>query len=418
MRLLFFNRSFHPDTASTGQLLTELCEDLAREQDRQVTAIAAPVRDHPTPRAGFGFFSTRETYRNITILRTRSTSFSKASFPGRASNYLTYFGSALFAGWFGERPDIVIAYSDPPIIGLAAWLRARVLGARFVMVCQDIFPEVAVLLEGFKKGLLYSVLDRISRFLLNSADAVVAIGETMRQRILTNKNVAAVKLHVIHNWADSSAILPAARDNAFSRTNNLTGRFVVMHSGNIGLSQSLETLIDAASLLQEVKDLVVVIVGDGAKKEALQRLAEQKALSNVLFLPYQDKEKLTESFAAADVFVISLKQGMAGYIVPSKLYGILAAGRPYVAAVEEESEVIAITRQYHCGLTAQPGDPRDLTDKILQLYGDAKLRESCGTNARAAVSEFNRPRQVEKYIKLFRELIAEKNPERRESRVQ
>ena len=133
-----------------------------------------------------------------------------------------------------------------------------------------------------------------------------------------------------------------------------------MHSGNVGLSQNLDTLVDAAARLSRYPDLAVVVVGDGAKRPALEARARAQNLTNVRFLPYQPKSRLHESFATADVFVVSLKAGLAGYIVPSKLYGILAAGRPYVAAVEEDSEVATITRKYGCGLLAEPGDPDDL----------------------------------------------------------
>ena len=174
-----------------------------------------------------------------------------------------------------------------------------------------------------------------------------------------------------------------------------------MHSGNIGLSQSLETLVHAAARLREYPDLQVVFVGEGIKKAGLIDLAHTLGLDNVRFLPYQPVEKLKESFAAADVFVVSLKVGMAGYIVPSKLYGILAAGRPYVAAVEDASEVTGITRKHDCGLLASPGDPGDLAEKILVLYRDRARVRQLGANARAAALEFDRPRQIQKYHELF-----------------
>ena len=139
----------------------------------------------------------------------------------------------------------------------------------------------------------------------------------------------------------------------------------------------------------------------GSRKSGWSSSGGALGLGNVRFLPYQPVEKLSESFAAADVFVVSLKVGMAGYIVPSKLYGILAAGRPYVAAVEEASEVTGITTKYDCGLLASPGDPGDLADKILVLYRDRERVRQLGANARDAALEFDRPRQIQRYHELF-----------------
>jgi len=157
---------------------------------------------------------------------------------------------------------------------------------------------------------------------------VIALGDTMRDRLVADKGADPDRVAVIHNWADCGAIVPGPKQNAFSAANGLADAFVVMHSGNLGLSQSLDTLLDAALRLREHLDVVVALVGDGTRREALQASARARGLDNVRFLPYQPKERLSLSFASADVFVVALERGLAGYIVPSKLYGVLAAGRP------------------------------------------------------------------------------------------
>ncbi|MBI4634937.1 MAG: sugar transferase [Candidatus Rokubacteria bacterium] len=228
----------------------------------------------------------------------------------------------------------------------------------------------------------------------------------MRLRLVEGKGADPAKIAVIHNWADCSAIVPGPKLNAFSEAHGLADAFVVMHSGNVGLSQDLDTLVDAAYLLHAHQGIVLAIVGDGVKRPALEARVRGRQLGNVGFLPYQPRESLGESFASADAFVVSLKKGLAGYIVPSKVYGILAAGRPYVAAVEEPSEVAAITRQYETGLLAVPGDAQDLALKILTLYEDPALRVRLGANARRAALEFDRARQVRAYHDLFSSLAA------------
>lgn len=407
MRIVFFNRSYWPDQAATGQLLTELAEDLVHTHGCRVSVVAGmPLhagQAGQTERAGRQLIR-KESHNGVDIFRAAGTTLPPDRFIARATNYLSYFCSACVAGLRIPRPDIVVALTDPPIIGLAALLAARRAGARFVFLCQDIFPEVATVLEDFQSETVNRALSQVNRCLVRQADRIIVLGETMRQRLIDGKGADPHKVSVIHNWADCSAVVPGPKHNAFSEQHNLAERFVVMHSGNIGLSQNLDLLLDATEQLRAYEDLAVTVVGGGARREAVQTRAAAQGLSNVHFFPYQPKDRLSESFSTADVFLISLKQGLAGYIVPSKLYGILASGRPYVAAVEESCEVATITKQYQCGLLAEPGNPDDLANKILTLYHDRPLAQQLGANARQAALDFDRPGQVRAYYTLFQEL--------------
>ncbi|MBI2881122.1 MAG: glycosyltransferase family 4 protein [Candidatus Tectomicrobia bacterium] len=407
LHIAFFNRSFYPDTAATGQLLTELCEGLVGDFGCRVSVVAGvpllPSTDDGTGPPARGLLR-REWHRQIEILRASGTRFSKKRFIGRFSNYVTYFLSACYAGLRLDRPDVVVALTDPPIIGLAAYLASRRFGVPFVMSYRDIFPEVARLLEDFQSKMVEGVLQQVNRFLVRKADRSVALGETMRRRLIEGKGADGSKVVIIPDWADCSEIVPRPKRNPFSVAHGLSDRFVVLHSGNIGLSQGLESVVRSAVHLREFPDIQMVFVGEGVKKAELVELARTLDLRNVRFLPYQPKEGLTDSFGSADVFVVSLKPGMAGYIVPSKLYGILAAGRPYVAVVEPESEVAAITRKYDCGLLAESGDPRVLAGQILRIYRDRALAARLGDNARRAAFDFDRPVQVRAYYRLFCEL--------------
>jgi glycosyltransferase involved in cell wall biosynthesis len=395
MHIAFFNRSYYPDSTATGQLLSELCEGLMAAYGCRVSVV--------TRGATWGLLQ-RETHLGVEILRARGTSFSKRRFAGRFSNYVSYFLSACYAGQRLQRPDVVIAQTDPPIIGLAAWMAARRFGVPFVMAYKDIFPEVARLLEDFHSEAVDRALQAVNCFLARRADRVVALGETMKRMLVEDKGADPARTVIIPDWADCEAIVPGPKQNAFARAHGLADRFVVMHSGNIGLSQNLEVLIEAADRLRHVRDIVVVLVGEGVKKAALEEQARD--LPNVRFLPFQPKERLHESFASADVFVVSLKAGMAGYIVPSKLYGILAAGRPYVAAVEDSAEVASISRRHDCGLVVGPGKASELADGVLKLYHDRALARRMGENARQAALQFDRPRQIRAYYELFQELTS------------
>ncbi len=337
----------------------------------------------------------------MTIVRANGTGFNPRRFAARATNYLSYFAAANLARFRLDRPDVVVSLTDPPILGLAALATARRAGARFVFLCEDIFPEVAALLEDFHNVFVNRTLDRINRYLLREADAIVALGERMQQRLVSEKGADPARISVIHNWADCDAIVPGPKDNAFARAHGLADKFVVMHSGNIGLSQNLDIVVKAAARLMAKPDVVFAIVGDGARREALQATVAARRLTNVRFFPYQAKDALHESFAAADVFIVSLKPGLEGYIVPSKLYGILAAGRPFIAAVDPSCEAAAVARDYRCGVVAPPGDPDALADAIARLSDDRAAVVDMGRRARTAALTFDRRAAVASYFDLF-----------------
>jgi glycosyltransferase involved in cell wall biosynthesis len=406
MRIAFFNRSYWPDQAATGQLLTELAEDLVSRHGCEVTVVCgAALHAGEGARVRRGWRAvTHDTHNGVAILRANGTTLPKRVFAGRAANYLSYAASARVAASQIAASDIVVSLTDPPIIGAIARGAAARLGARFAFLCEDVFPEVAVVLEQFQNRAVNHVLDRINRGLLRDADAVVAIGERMRDRLVQEKGADPARVHVIHNWADCEAIRPAPKDNPFARAHGLVDRFVVMHSGNVGLSQNLDVVVAAAERLRDRERLTIVIVGDGAKRDTLEADAARRRLSNIRFLPYQAKGSLQDSFAAADVFLVSLRAGLEGYIVPSKLYGILAAGRPYVAAAEASCEAARFALEHGCGVWAPPGDPDALASAIARVHDDPAAALARGARARALAWRFDRRAAVDAYYDLFARL--------------
>ena len=400
MHVCFFNRSYWPDLGATGQLLTELTEDLVRVHGCDVTVVAGyPIRSNaPLP--------TSEWRNGVHVVRAAGSTVDPRQFVGRAANYVSYFTSALVKGLRVRRPDVVVALTDPPIIGLAALATASKADAPFVFLCEDIFPEVASLLEDFHSDTVNAALTRINRFLVRKARRIIALGDTMKRRLVEGKGADPAKVSVIHNWADCAAIVPGPRDNPFARRHGLVDRFVVLHAGNIGLSQELEVVLHAAEQLRERSDIVFVFVGDGAKKNDLQEVAARRDLSNVMFLPFQPREAMDQSYATADVSLVSLKRGLAGVIVPSKVYNVLASGRACIAAVEHDCEVAGIIREAGCGFVINPGDGSALRTRVTELAADRERAAEMGARARCAALQFDRPKQVAAYDALLREVAA------------
>src|SRR5262245_49949406 len=398
LRVCYFNRSYWPDTGATGQLLTELAEDLVAKHGIDVTVVTGyPVADN-RPLPAF------ETRKGVRIVRARGTTWSPRRFTGRAMNYLTYFLSAVAAALRLPRQDVTIALTDPPIIGLAA-LAARPRHG-MIFFCQDIFPEVAGLLEDFHSPLVNALLEQLNRFLVRRAARIVALGDTMASRLVHGKGADPAKVTVIHNWADTAAIIPSPKTNDFSIAHGLQSSFVLLHAGNIGLSQNLDVVLDAAALLKPRRDIVILFIGDGNRRAALQEAAASRGLDNVRFLPFQPRSQLRWTYASSDVCLVSLKAGLAGYIVPSKLYPILAAGRPFIAAVESVSEVAALTERHRCGVLVDPGDAVQLAEAIRRLADQPGERDSMGARARLASELFTRERQVAAHAQVIEEVAA------------
>ena len=397
MHVCFFNRSYWPDFGATGQLLTELAEDLVRLHGWDVTVVAGPPLGAGAPRPP------TEERHGVRIVRAAGTTFDPSRLAGRAANYLTYFGSAAIAALGQRRADVVVGMTDPPVIGLAALVAAGRSGAPFVFLCEDVFPDVAVLLEGFQSATANRTLAGVSRLLLRRASRVVAIGETMQRRLVDGKAADPGKIVVIHNWADCDAVTPGPRDNGFARRHGLADRFVVLHAGNIGLSQDLDIVLHAADRLRDRPDIAFVFVGDGSRRAELQERAARRDLRHVMFLPYQPRDMMAESYASADVALISLRRGLAGAIVPSKLYTVLASGRACLAAVEDECEVAAIVRGAGCGVVMAPGDAAALAASVVALEADRPRVRELGARARAAALAFDRRGQVATYDALLRE---------------
>ncbi len=395
-RLLVLNQYYWPGVEATAHLLTELCEALADEFDvRVVTGILHGHENEP-----------RRAERNgVEIVRVPSTSFERSKLAARATNYLSYLSRALAQALRGPRPDVVMCMTDPPMVGDVALVVARRFRAPLLVISEDVFPEIALELKRLENPVLIGLLRGLVGLYLKRADRIVAIGETMRRR-LEEKGARPERLTVIPNWVDTNAITPRPRDNAWARKKRLDGGFVVMHSGNVGHAQNLDGLVRAATFLRDLDDLLVLIVGFGARYEELVGLAKRLETDAVRFLPYQPREALPESLSSADVHVVGLGSGLSGYVVPSRLYGILSAGRPVIVAADADSETAQVVESVGCGVVIPPGRPELLADAIRDLHRRRDELDELGARGRAyVVAEADRAVAIGRYRELLRELV-------------
>lgn len=401
MPVIFLNRYFHPDHSATSQMLSELAFGLA--------AAGLPVRvitgrqRYDDPAAALPAF---ETVAGVHVHRVATTRFGRARLPGRALDYLTfYLAAAVCLFRLARRGDVVVAKTDPPLLSIIAAPVARLRGARLVNWLQDVFPEVAEALGvGGRAGrLTFAILRRLRNRSLRAASANVVLGSRMAE-VVARQGVDQSRIHIIPNWADGTCIRPiAAADNPLRAAWGYNGAFVVGYSGNLGRAHEPDTLTDAMVRLQaqasppgaDIPQVMFLFIGGGAKSGALQAEVARRRLVNVRFEPYQPQDRLAESLSVADVHIASLIPELEGLIVPSKVYGIAAAGRPIVYIGDPDGEIPRVLRAFDIGVTVRQGDAAGLARVLMDLAGDPGRSRAMGRRARALFEQrYDRPHAI------------------------
>lgn len=399
-RLLVLNQYYRPGVEATANLLAELCEALAVDYD--VTVVTGRLHGRDLPQ--------RELVDGVQVVRTRSTAFDRARLWHRAANYVTYLADSLRLALEADRPDLVICMTDPPIVGDLGLVVARRHRAPLLVISQDVFPEIATELGRLENRPLVGVLSFLVRSYLQRANRVVAIGERMRERLIV-KGARPDLITVIPNWVDTTRITPQPRANPWTIEQELERRFVVMHSGNVGHAQNLDALVVAATYLRDLDDLAVPIIGFGARCVEITALSQRLAADAVRFLEYQPRDRLSESLSAAHLHYVGLAQGLSGFVVPSRLYGILAAGRPVLVAAEADSETARLVQEVGCGVVVPPDRPDLIAAQIREAHAGGLDLDGMGRRGREyVVAEADRTVALERYRTLVAHMLAARSP--------
>ncbi|MBI4335556.1 MAG: glycosyltransferase family 4 protein [Candidatus Omnitrophica bacterium] len=403
-RILIFNRSFWPDMEATGQFITELSRRLAERYE--VTVITGRSYYVKKDYFGIGRLYKRETYDGIEIFRIRHTRFWKKNLNGRIANWVTFSALALIAG-LRKNADIIIVCTDPPFLGIIGMAIGRIKGTPFIYNCRDLFPDVAWGIGRIKKtNLLGRAFDYINKKALGRAARVICLGASMEKRI-RQKDIPRIRIKRIPDWVDTCAVKPIPKDkNPLVKKFGLDGQFVIMHSGNIGLTQEFDSILKAAAMLKGSCPFSLVFIGEGAGKRCLKEKAESRGLSDhVFFFPYQPFDMLSYSLSLADLHVVAMKKGMAGAVVPSKVYGIMAAARPYLAVTDIDSEPADMAQRLGCGLWADPDKADKIAEAIRWAAGHPDQLRTMGMAARkTAVEEFDKNIIIQKWFAVLDEI--------------
>lgn len=373
MRILFLNQYFPPDSSATAYMLGQLAEDLA--EDHQVEVIAG--------RPSYAASASDYTPRGPSVTRVRSTGVSRETMLGRLANYFSFAALTAVEASRSRRPDLVVAMTDPPFIPLVGALAATRHRAPFVLVYHDVHPDCAVTIGRLRNRIVTRAWRAANVLVRRRAERIVVVGRDMAER-LTYQGVDPDKLVYLPNWADLQRLDNEARRSARTR-HGWEGRFVVMHAGNVGLAQNVGILAELAERVRGEPEVEIVVLGDGPGKPLLQRAIRERRLDNLTLMPAVPRQQAQALMAAADLHVVTLVPGLWGCAAPSKTYGIMAAGRPFVAAVDRGSEPARLVEEIGCGTWVRAGDADALAEAVLALRHEPL--EQMGERGRSAFEE-------------------------------
>ena len=400
-KIIFLNRFFYPDHAATSQLLTDLAFDLAKRQEK-VHVITSRLRyDDPST-----CLPDRQQVNGVLIHRVWTSHFGRHFLPGRAIDYLTFHLGVFFRLLLIiNRNDLVVVKTDPPLLSVTVlaivWLRRAVL----LTWNQDLFPEIAAKLgvQGIGKS-LFSLLKWLRNLSLRYATINIVPGNRMGQR-LQQEGIKAEQIRVIHNWSDGQIVTPIpAKENALRQEWGLTDRFVVGYSGNMGRAHEFNTILAAAERLKNREDIVFLFIGAGAGQEKVAAIAQARQLSNILLKPYQPRERLAFSLSVPDMHWISLLPKLGELIVPSKFYGIAAAGRAIIYVGDSADDIPKLLRDGSCGVTVPVGEGELLAQQIAAWADDQETCRRIGKAARCLFdTRFDRPLAMTAWYQLIQE---------------
>jgi glycosyltransferase involved in cell wall biosynthesis len=398
-RITLISQYFFPEMISTGHILTELLIEMSARSVKSSVICAQPTyysRDKVEKRMRLD---------DIDIVRTSNTQHNKNSIKGKIFNSSSFFILSFFKALFKKEKSTLLLVTNPPFLGALGPLLKLMRREPYVLIIHDLYPHIAVnagyLDQGSPVVFIWNVMNRI---VFRYASFIVTLGRDVDQLIkdmLPEGHKS--KVVFIPNWADPSLIEPVSFiSNPFISEKELSDKFIVQYSGNMGLTHDMETIIEAANVLKNNNKIHFLLIGDGGKRKIIEKMIESFKLNNVTMLPYQPRERLKYSLSASHVSLISQEDSVKGLSVPSKLYGIMASGRPAIAIAPGESEVALTLNEFRIGIVTPPKDVENLVQSIIWMLDNESEREAMGKRAyKGFLEHFTVSRCADKYINLL-----------------
>jgi len=396
MRILLLNEYFPPDTSATAKMAAAVVDALA-ERHEVVVLCGRPSYD-PSERHPF-YFSRREKRGKIIVVRVGSTTFPRRRMLHRLLNYLSYVLLAVPRA-LTLRADVVLAMTDPPFEGIVGAFIAWLKRCPFVYNIRDLYPEMAIAGEIVQPARWVRMWETLHRWALARAARVVVLGDDTRERIIA-KGIDPGRVFVVRDGAQLPRAIPN-RDHPVTREVRSGYPFVVLHAGNLGFYGAWETVVTAARTLNGDR-VGFVFVGDGAMRSQIESSAN--GCKAIRFLPFRPPDQVPYVLAAGDLHLVTIRRGLEGVVVPSKLYPILAAGRPVLALVPEESDVARVIRRSGCGVVVNPDDPVSVAAVVQELARDPERVARMSRRAVEIAAEFSMPKELQRFVEIMEDAV-------------
>lgn len=410
-KMLVYANYFYPEVASTAQILTELCQGLQKYYSiKVICAVPCYTGKIEAQYKNKNYFY--EKYEDIEIVRVRVKEFDKKKKLNRILHILSYFFRSIFATFKVGKQDIVYTISQPPILGGILGNIGRILTkGKLIYNIQDFNPEQIMAVSYAKNKLLLKLMLMIDKHTCKKASLIIIVGHDM-QKTLENRfhNKKVPNNVIINNWMNEKEVYPLSKNDKrvqeFRRKYGLENKFVIMYSGNIGLYYDLENLIKIIIKFKKEKDIIFVFVGEGNVKDKLVQYCEKNNVSNVVFVPYQDKQDLIYSLNAADVHLVTNAKGIKGVSVPSKIYGCLATNVPVFGILEKESEAWNIITASNCGIVVETGNYEKIEKNMHQIIKEKeKFVKQHETGRKYLEENFMKDKSITKYYEEIEKAI-------------
>jgi glycosyltransferase involved in cell wall biosynthesis len=398
VHILLLNEYFPPDTSATAKCAAQVADALTKRH--RVTVLAGRPSYDPVERHS-RYLIRREVRGNLAVERVGSTAYPRLQMRRRVSNYLTYLSLAIPRA-ISIRSDVILAMTDPPIEGIVGAAVAQLSGRPFVYNIRDMYPDMAVEGSIVRPGSFTARWETLHRWALRRATRVIVLGEDMRDRIVA-KGVDPARVVVSRDGIVVPETLPPT-DNSVAREIRGDFRFVLVHAGNLGFYGAWQTLISAVRMLEN-EGVGLVFVGEGAMKSQVEAMAA--GCRAVRFLPFRPAGEIPLVLSSGDMHVVTVKRGLEGVVVPSKMYPTLAAGRPVLGVAPEECDVVRIIRRSACGLAADPDDPNALAEALRGVLHDSELIRNMGLRAREIANSYDRVKQLTIFTETMEEAVRE-----------
>jgi colanic acid biosynthesis glycosyl transferase WcaI len=391
------NLYYPPDTSATAKMAATVAEALAEVHD-VIVLCGRPSYD-PTEWRHWRLWQTEQAGR-VRIIRVGSTAYPRFQMKRRVLNYLSYVAWSVPLALF-LRCDAVLAMTDPPFEGIVGAFVALLKGQPYVYNIRDLYPDMAIGGSLIQPGFLARVWEKLHRWALRRATGVIALGGDMRARIVS-KGIDSARIAVVRDGAEihPANAMQLRLDPEVIRAIRRDFRFVLLHAGNLGFYGAWETLIRAARELA-AEGLGLVFVGEGAQRAQLEAAASGS--KNIRFLPFFPARQIPSVLAAPDMHIITIKRGLEGVVVPSKMYGILAAGKPIIAVAPKETDAASLGEAQGFAVSADPDNPAELVAAIRVLASDGNKLKAMAEAARAAAPEYDRVNELRKFVKIIEE---------------